>query len=94
MNLPDPSTLSEEGELLPPQDSFTLLSTPVLDLSETDLVLIAEDLRAKRVAFLKGVADRPGRTALARAPKPTPEEKKARTEHLKTQLKLGGLKFE
>ena len=89
----DSKDIPEQGQLAPASDSFALLSKPTAELTFEDMVTIAADLRAKRVQFLKGVADRPGGTARKAVPKPTAEEKAARTEHLKTQLSLGGLKF-
>ena len=93
MSIPLTDQLAEQGEQLPYGTAFELLSKPTLDITDTQLILIANDLRAKRVKFLQGVADRPGATARVAKPKPTDEEKQARTEHLKTQLKLGELKF-
>lgn len=75
--------LSESGELIPPTDSFELLSKPTLDLTDEQLLLIANDLRAKRVRFLKGIADKPAR---AKAEPVSDEAKKATTEHLLNEL--------
>ena len=57
--------LSEAGEPLPPLDSFALLSKPTLELTDTDLLLIANDLRAKRRKFLQGIADKRRQLAAA-----------------------------
>lgn len=92
MSIPQADKLEDKGELMDYGIAFSLLSKPTLDLSDHELLLVANDLRAKRVKFLNGVKDNPAKKRLAK-PKPTPEEKAARTEHLKTQLKLGGLKL-
>ena len=93
--IPLTDQLEEQGEQMPYGIAFELLSKPTLEFSDHQLLLVANDLRAKRVKFLNGQADRPGATARKRLPKPTPEEKAARTEHLKQQLKsgLGGLEI-
>lgn len=95
MSIPQADKIAEHGEQLDYGIAFSLLSKPTLELTDHDLLLIANDLRAKRIKFLQGVADRPGGTARITKPKPTPEEKAARTEHLKQQLKsgLGGLEI-
>ena len=95
MTVPQADKLAEEGEQMPYGISFELLSKPTLELSDHELLLIANDLRAKRMRFLQGQADRPGGTARIAKPKPTPEEKAARTEFLKQQLKgsLDGLEI-
>lgn len=90
-NIPQADKLAEQGEQMDYGIAFELLSKPTLELTDQQQLLIANDLRAKRVKFLNGQADRPGSTARKRAPVPTPEEKAARTAHLKEQLKLGGL---
>lgn len=86
--VPGADQLEEAGELCPFGIAFELLSKPVLEMTDLDLLKVANDLRAKRRKFLEGVADRPGK-ASQRAKKPpvTPEEKAARTEHLRNQLK-------
>jgi hypothetical protein len=80
--------IAEQGEPIDAVDSFELLSKPTLKLTDFDLLKIANDLRAKRVRFLKGVADRPGRTALPKKEKPevTEESKTAITSHLLGEL--------
>lgn len=75
--------LKDAGELIPPTDSFALLSKPTQELTDMDLLLIANDLRAKRVRFLRGIADKPTR---AKAEPVSPEAKKATTEHLLNEL--------
>lgn len=91
MSVPLADQIEEQGKLADFGIAFELLSKPTLELSDFDLLKIANDLRAKRIKFLQGQADRPGSTRAVAKPKPTAEEKAARTEHLKTQLKLGGL---
>lgn len=93
MSIPQADKLAEQGELMPFGIAFELLSKPTLELSDHELLLIANDLRAKRIKFLQGQADRPGSTARVTKPKPTEEEKAARTEFVKNQLKLGDLEI-
>jgi hypothetical protein len=83
--LPLVDQLSEAGEQLPPRDSFDLLSKPTLELSNTELLLIANDLRAKRRKFLQGVADKPA-SARKKAEPITAEAKEATTQHLLGEL--------
>lgn len=90
-NVPSAEQLADKGEQMDYGIAFKLLSKPTLELTDHELLLIANDLRAKRVKFLNGVADRPGATGRKKAPPVTEEEKAARTAHLKEQLKLGGL---
>jgi len=85
-NIPLADQLSDAGELIPPQDSFALLSKPTLELSDTDLLLIANDLRAKRRKFLTGIADKPGSTGRKKAEPITDEQKAATTAHLLGEL--------
>jgi hypothetical protein len=85
MTLPLVEQLSEAGELLPPKDSFELLSKPTLDLSDEELLLIANDLRAKRRKFLQGIADKPAVTR-KKADPITAEQKAATTAHLLGEL--------
>lgn len=85
--------IEEHGELLPYGIAFELLSKPTLELSDHDMLRIANDLRAKRIRFLQGQADRPGGTRRVTKAKPTPEEKAARTAHLKNTLDLGDLEI-
>jgi len=86
MNIPHADQLAEAGELIPPKDSFELLSKPTLELSDTDLLLIANDLRAKRRKFLQGIADKPGTTGRKKAEPITAEAKAATTQHLLGEL--------
>jgi len=79
--------LSDAGELIPPKDSFELLSKPTQELSDTDLLLIANDLRAKRRKFLQGIADKPGTVGNRKKAEPITEEaKQATTQHLLGEL--------
>jgi hypothetical protein len=95
MTVPLADKIAEKGEQMDYGIAFSLLSKPTLELTDHDLLLIANDLRAKRVKFLQGIADRPGSTRRVTKAKPTEEEKAARTEHLKQQLAsgLGGLEI-
>jgi hypothetical protein len=86
VSIPVASELAEAGALLPPTDSFALLSKPTLELTDTDLLLIANDLRAKRRKFLQGVADKPGNTGRKKAEPITDEAKAATTQHLLGEL--------
>lgn len=92
--IPQADKIEEKGELLPYGIAFELLSRPTLELSDMDMLKIANDLRAKRIRFLQGQADRPGATRRITKPKPTEEEKKARTEHLKNSLDLGNMSLD
>jgi hypothetical protein len=94
VTIPLTDKLAEQGDQMPYGIAFELLSKPTLELTDDDLIKIANDLRAKRIKFLQGVADRPGSTARIAKPKPTDEEKKARTEHIKQSLNLGNLKLD
>lgn len=85
-NIPLADQLAEAGELIPPKDSFELLSKPTQELSDTDLLLIANDLRAKRRKFLTGIADKPGSTGRKKAEPVTDEQKAATTQHLLGEL--------
>jgi hypothetical protein len=85
-NIPLADQLAEAGELIPPKDSFELLSKPTQELSDTDLLLIANDLRAKRRKFLTGIADKPGITGRKKAEPVTDEQKAATTQHLLGEL--------
>lgn len=91
--IPLADQLSEQGQQLDYGIAFELLSKPTLELDDHKRLLIANDLRAKRIKFLQGQADRPGSTARVTKPKPTPEEKAARTAHISEQLKLGDLEI-
>ena len=86
MNIPNADKLADAGELLPPKDSFELLSKPTLELTDTDLLLIANDLRAKRRKFLQGIADKPGATGRKKAEPITAEAKAATTQHILGEL--------
>ena len=92
-NVPLADQIAEKGEALDYGIAFELLSKPTQELDDTQLLLIANDLRTKRIKFLNGVADRPGSTAKPKKAPITEEEKKLKTEHLKQQLKLGGLEI-
>ena len=85
-NIPLADQLAEAGELLPPRDSFELLSKPTQELTDQDLLLIANDLRAKRRKFLTGIADKPGITGRKKAEPVTDEAKAATTAHLMGEL--------
>jgi len=85
-NIPLADQLSEAGELVPPKDSFELLSKPTQELTDHDLLLIANDLRAKRRKFLTGIADKPGITGRKKAEPVTDEAKAAATQHLLGEL--------
>jgi hypothetical protein len=93
VSIPGIDKIEEQGELMPYGIAWELLSKPTLELTDEQLLLIANDLRAKRKRFLQGQADTAGSKKSIKAPAATAEEKKARTEHLKTQLKLDGLQF-
>lgn len=93
-NIPQADALTDQGEMLDYGIAYSLLSKPTLDLSDDDLLAIAQDLRAKRVKFLAGQADRPGKTAIAKKPKLTEEEKAAKTGHLKNMLGNARLVFD
>jgi hypothetical protein len=86
VNIPHADQLAEAGEPLPPQDSFALLSKPTLELTDFDLLRIANDLRAKRRKFLTGIADKPGISARKKAEPVTDEAKAATTQHLLGEL--------
>lgn len=86
--IPKAEDLPEQGEALPPGDAFVLLSKPTLELTFDNMKAIASDLRAKRVRFLQGKADNPGRKAPAVL---TEDEKKARGQYV--QGLLGGIKL-
>lgn len=86
--IPTAADLPEQGEALPPGDAFLLLSKPTLELTHEDMKKISADLRAKRVKFLQGKADNPGRKAPAVL---TEDEKKARGGYVKGLL--GNLKI-
>lgn len=93
-NIPLADQLAEAGELLPPKDSFDLLSKPTQELSDTDLLLIANDLRAKRRKFLQGIADKPGTIGNRKKAEPvTDEQKAATTAHLLGELDAMQLVF-
>jgi hypothetical protein len=86
-NIPLADQLAEAGELIPPRDSFELLSKPIGDLTDDDLLRIANDLRAKRRKFLQGIADKPGTVGNRKKAEPvTDEQKKATTAHLLGEL--------
>lgn len=93
MSVPQSDQLTDQGQMMDFGIAFELLSKPTLEMSDDDLLKVAQDLRAKRIKFLQGQADRPGATARISKPKPTAEEKAARTEHLKQQLNLGNLEI-
>lgn len=85
--VPLADNIAETGELAPVRDAFELLSKPTLNLSDDDLLMIANDLRAKRIRFLKGQADRPGATAPKRRKvEVTEESKELVTQHLLGEL--------
>jgi len=84
--IPLASEIKDQGEMMDFGIAYTMLSKPVQQLTDFDLLLIANDLRAKRVKFLQGQADRPGRIAAPKKGKPTEEEVAAKTEHLKNTL--------
>lgn len=86
MNIPQADALTDQGEQMDYGIAYSLLSKPTLEINDSELLLIAQDLRAKRVKFLAGVADRPGKTAVPKKAKPTEEEKGARTGHLKNLI--------
>ena len=92
--IPLADKIEEHGEQLPYGIAWELLSKPTLELSDNDLLKVANDLRAKRIKFLQGQADRPGSTARIAKAKPTAEEKAMRTAHLKQSLDLGNLKLD
>ena len=85
--IPLADQLAEAGALIPPKDSFELLSKPTQQLTDTDLLMIANDLRAKRRKFLQGIADKPGQTSGRKKAEPVSEEAKAATtQHLLGEL--------
>jgi len=87
VNIPHADQIAEAGELIPPRDSFELLSKPTLELSDYDLLRIANDLRAKRRKFLQGIADKPGIVGNRKKAEPvTDEQKQATTQHLLGEL--------
>lgn len=92
--IPLADKIAEHGEQLPYGIAWELLSKPTLNLTDNDLLKVANDLRAKRIKFLQGQADRPGATARIAKPKPTEEEKQMRTAHIKQSLDLGNLKLD
>jgi len=86
-NIPLADQIEEAGELLPPKDSFELLSKPTQELTDFDLLRIANDLRAKRRKFLTGIADKPGAVGNRKKAEPvTDEQKAATTQHLLGEL--------
>lgn len=87
MNIPLADQLAEAGEQIPPADSFALLSKPTQELTDFDLLRIANDLRAKRRKFLQGIADNSGSTRAKKKADPVTEESKAAaTQHLLGEL--------
>lgn len=87
---PTEQDLAPEGLAAPPAGAFELLSTPTLELTREKIIAIANDLRAKRVRFLQGKADKPAVQKKIAAPI-TAETKEAVTAHV--QGLLGGLKL-
>lgn len=82
MTTPQVEKLTDEGEALPIADAFQLLSKPTLDLTDEQILAIAQDLRRKRQAFLKGKADKPGSTKTKTATKISKEDKDVVTAHV------------
>lgn len=78
-----------------PVDAYSLLSRPVLELTDAEVEVIVTDLRRKRELFVSSAGktrDTPGK---AKASKPTDESKKAATADLLAglNLKLGDMKI-
>ena len=94
MNIPLADQLAEAGEQIPPADSFALLSKPTQELTDFDLLRIANDLRAKRRKFLQGIADNSGSTRKKKAEPVTEEAKAATTQHLLGELDTLKLDFD
>lgn len=61
-------------------DAYALLSKPTLDVSDEEALLIIEDLRKRRVAYLK--TGKPDKQPKAKAPPKGPVDKKANTANL------------
>lgn len=93
-SVPLADQLTDQGEQIDYGVAYALLSKPTLELTDDDLLAIAQDLRAKRVKFLAGQADRPGKTAAPKKPKLTEEEKQAKTGHLKNMIGSARLVFD
>lgn len=66
-------------------DIYALMSRPPKELSREDRLLICEELRRRRHAYLTGVQDKPAR-AKAAAPKVTSADKAANTANLLEDL--------
>ncbi len=75
----------------PEFDAYSLLSRPTLDITDAQAVLIVEDLRKRREAYLKtGKPDKP-KVARQAAVKLGADEKARNTAALLASLKLPGL---
>jgi hypothetical protein len=77
---------------LPPGDAYALLSKPTAQLTPAEIHAICCDLRAKRIKFLEGKADKPVARKAASTVDNSPEAKAARTEALRESL-LGSLEL-
>lgn len=77
-------------DLTDPIDAYSLLSKPTLELTDAEVLIIVEDLRKRREAYIKtGKPDKPKKEKVERK-KLDADEKARNTALLLAQLKLPG----
>lgn len=64
------------------EDAYSLLTRPTLEITDAQLVVIVENLRARRKAYMEGTADRPDKPKAAPAKPKTQSEKDLLTKSL------------
>ncbi len=75
--------MTEEAPTSPPvEDAYSLLTRPTLELTDAQLVIILENLRKRRAAYMAGTADRPDKPKAASAKPKTQQEKDDLTKSL------------
>lgn len=79
------------SDLSDPIDAYALLSKPTLEISDAEALIIIEDLRRRREAYIKtGKPDKPKKEAAERV-KLSKDEKARNTAALLASLKLPGM---
>jgi hypothetical protein len=77
-------------DLTDPIDAYSLLSKPTLELTDAEVLIVVEDLRKRREAYIKtGKPDKP-KAARVASKKLDKDEKARNTALLLAQLKLPG----
>lgn len=78
--------------LADPIDAYSLLSKDPREVTDAEALIIVEDLRRRREAYIKtGKPDKPRKERVVPGPKADAEQKKRNTAALLAQLKIPGV---